>query len=97
MEYSLVHLSQSWRGFDLIPLADRNLFFERITICDTCPHKRQLLPSGGWVTNPRNIQGEQVYCGLCGCPLIKKAGDPDNECPDSPPRWKKELIHDSFY
>lgn len=97
MASDIISLSQEWRGFNLIPLADRNRFFDRIRVCDTCPHKRQLLASGGWSTSPENLQGAQVYCGLCGCSLVKKAGDPDNECPDRPPRWEKELTFDSFY
>lgn len=52
---------------------DEATYQDRVAACHVCPH--------------RGRNGDMRKCGLCGCPVAKKALLPAERCPADPPRW----------
>ena len=74
----LVEIAKSWI-IAANPTVEQQIVANyRISICDTCPHKKYHEPV------------KMYTCGLCGCPLSKKIFSPlpgEQACPDQ--RWEK--------
>jgi len=73
----LVEIAKAWIAAANPTPEQQKIADSRISICDTCPHKKQASHINTYV------------CGLCGCPLDKKIFSPlpgDKACPDK--RWE---------
>ena len=51
-------------------------YADRLDACNSCPHFKK----------------DTVRCGLCGCYMEHKAKWKTAECPDNPPRWRKQAL-----
>ena len=51
-------------------------YLDRLRECKMCP----------------NFRIKHMRCGLCGCLIEHKAKWKTAECPDKPPRWKKQNL-----
>ena len=51
-------------------------YLGRLTECKKCPH----------------LKMKHMRCGLCGCLIEHKAKWKTAECPDNPPKWKKQNL-----
>tara|TARA_R100000234_G_scaffold98039_3_gene66491 strand:- start:3341 stop:3637 length:297 start_codon:yes stop_codon:yes gene_type:complete len=54
-------------------------YAERLDACNSCKH----------------LIKKHMRCGLCGCLVQFKAKWETTTCPDSPSRWKRQIISDS--
>ena len=60
------------------PLVSKEDYAERLDTCIACEH----------------VQKKHMRCGLCGCMLQLKAKMKTTTCPDTPSRWKEQIIND---
>lgn len=52
-------------------------FEERLAACSICPHAQNLVENIGF-----GAVGKHTHCGLCGCPIHRKARMATEKCPD---------------
>tara|TARA_R110002020_G_scaffold321254_3_gene537179 strand:- start:256 stop:588 length:333 start_codon:yes stop_codon:yes gene_type:complete len=58
------------------PMVSEEDYAERLDACVACEH----------------VQKKHMRCGLCGCVLQFKARMKTTVCPDTPPRWKTQIL-----
>ena len=78
---NLAEIAKGWFNFIQASPSHQQMISERLTACDTCPHKMQLSPFGKRLVEAINDKASTFYCGECGCPLSAKTANPDSECP----------------
>jgi len=71
-----------WAGtaFRSVDLAEAD---RRLSVCRACPHIANIDAAP---TVTRIASSETAICGLCGCPLGRKARMATESCPDADPR-----------
>ena len=85
----LVEIATGWTNFIGANPQHQQMIEYRLSICDTCPSKRQLSPIGKRVVEAINDKASIYYCGQCKCPLASKSAAPTASCPLN--KWGKFL------
>lgn len=61
------------------------MYESRLKICQTCPHAVGAFPAIDTLLGRE--KPVHFSCELCGCLTNAKTRNPDERCPDNPPRW----------
>jgi rubrerythrin len=91
---SLIEIGQGWYNFIKGDSNTKQLMHVRLSVCDTCPSKKQLTPAGKVIIELLNKDGSIFMCKECGCPLSAKSANPESKCPLN--KWPK-LNTESYY
>lgn len=86
----LLDIARGWANVFRNSEETQELFERRIQVCDECPNKRQMSPTGQWITKLVNDEASIYYCGLCGCPLAAILRLADRACEIG--KWKSETL-----
>lgn len=81
MLQNLVNIAEGWFDFIQGTPYTKELMRFRLTICDSCPEKKQMSSMGKLLISTVNNEASLFKCGKCTCPLAPMTASPGKKCP----------------